>query len=95
MQHAGTRVRIPSREDVRGHYLVREALEVAAARLFADTASAEERAGLIDLAAHVDALSAAPDSCSRTLMPGTTGGPLPIRAQPARSTVAENAADAS
>src|ERR1019366_7091819 len=31
---AGTRVRIPSREDVRGHYLVREALEVQAAKLF-------------------------------------------------------------
>ena len=32
---AGTRVRIPSREDVRGHYIVREALEVQAAMLFA------------------------------------------------------------
>src|SRR5919206_447142 len=32
---AGTRVRIPSREDVRGHYVVREALEVQAAMLFA------------------------------------------------------------
>src|SRR6476660_6145268 len=31
---AGTRVRIPSREDVRGHYIVREALEMQAARLF-------------------------------------------------------------
>ena len=31
---AGTRVRIPSREDVRGHYIVREALEVQAAMLF-------------------------------------------------------------
>ena len=30
---AGTRVRIPSREDVRGHYIVREALEAQAARL--------------------------------------------------------------
>src|SRR5216683_4813765 len=37
---AGTRVRIPSREDVRGHYLVREALEVEAARLFASVATA-------------------------------------------------------
>src|ERR1700733_7777252 len=40
---AGTRVRIPSREDVRGHYLVREALEVEAARLFTEMATAEER----------------------------------------------------
>ena len=36
---AGTRVRIPSREDVRGHYLVREALEVEAARLFSEMAT--------------------------------------------------------
>src|SRR5262249_62269850 len=35
---AGTRVRIPSREDVRGHYVVREALEVQAAMLFATVA---------------------------------------------------------
>src|ERR1044071_8741673 len=33
---AGTRVRIPSAEDVRGHYVVREALETQAARLFAE-----------------------------------------------------------
>ena len=32
---AGTRVRIPSPEDVRGHYVVREALEVQAAKLTA------------------------------------------------------------
>src|SRR6202049_5205071 len=35
---AGTRVRIPSHEDVRGHYLVREALKVEAARLFTEMA---------------------------------------------------------
>src|SRR5713101_6543585 len=29
---AGTRVRIPTEQDVRGHYIVREALEVQAAR---------------------------------------------------------------
>src|SRR5688572_32303168 len=51
---AGTRVRIPSREDVRGHYILREALEVQAARLFAAVASAEERAELQELAAKVD-----------------------------------------
>ena len=54
---AGTRVRIPSREDVRGHYLVREALEVEAARLFADIATPEERAELLKLAVRVDAMS--------------------------------------
>src|SRR5438552_8799878 len=31
---AGTRVRIPSREDVVGHFTVREAIEVQAAMLF-------------------------------------------------------------
>src|SRR5216117_2792857 len=40
---AGTRVRIPSREDVRGHYVVREALEVQAATLFAVVATPEDR----------------------------------------------------
>src|SRR5947207_7110407 len=30
---AGTRVRIPSPEDVRGHYIVREALEVQASKI--------------------------------------------------------------
>ena len=54
---AGTRVRIPSREDVRGHYMVREALEAEAARLFTDTATAEERSELLKLAVRVDAMS--------------------------------------
>src|SRR6267378_4048551 len=54
---AGTRVRIPSREDVRGHYIVREALEAQAAMLFATVASAEDRAELQKLAARVDAMS--------------------------------------
>src|ERR1041384_4840342 len=39
---AGTRVRIPSRQDVRGHFLVREALEVQAARLFAAVATPDD-----------------------------------------------------
>src|SRR4029077_18849558 len=59
---AGTRVRIPSREDVRGHYLVREALEVEAARLFCEIATAEERAELLKLAVRVDAMSAQPET---------------------------------
>jgi DNA-binding GntR family transcriptional regulator len=54
---AGTRVRIPSREDVRGHYVVREALEVQAAKLFARVATARERGELKKLAAHVDELA--------------------------------------
>jgi len=54
---AGTRVRIPSPEDVRGHYLVREILEAEAARLFAQVATRRERAQLVKMAARVDELS--------------------------------------
>ncbi len=54
---AGTRVRVPTREDVRGNYLVREALETQAARLFAESATTDERGELMKLAARVDALS--------------------------------------
>jgi DNA-binding GntR family transcriptional regulator len=53
---AGTRVRIPSREDVRGHYIVREALEVQAAMLFAEVATAEDRTELQKIASRVDAM---------------------------------------
>src|SRR4051794_37463499 len=56
---AGTRVRIPSREDVEGHYIVREALEVQAARLYAKFSTAEERGAMLRLATRLDAMSAA------------------------------------
>jgi DNA-binding GntR family transcriptional regulator len=52
---AGTRIRIPSREDVKGHYVVREALETQAAGLFAERATPEERAEILKLAERVDA----------------------------------------
>jgi DNA-binding GntR family transcriptional regulator len=55
---AGTRVRIPTREDVKGQYLVREILESEAARRFAMHATTAERASLMKMAAKVDALSA-------------------------------------
>jgi GntR family transcriptional regulator, rspAB operon transcriptional repressor len=58
---AGTRIRVPTPQDVRGHYIVREALEVQAAKLFAEIATQEERAELMKLAARVDALSAQAD----------------------------------
>jgi DNA-binding GntR family transcriptional regulator len=54
---AGTRVRIPSPEDVQGHYVVREALEVQAAMRFARVATPGERAELKKLAVRVDQLS--------------------------------------
>src|ERR1700712_5638539 len=59
---AGTRVRVPTRPDVQGHYVVREALEVQAAMLFAIHASRDERSELIKLAIRVDALSMQTDA---------------------------------
>jgi len=58
---AGTRVRIPSPDDVKGLYVVREALEVQAAMLFAGAATTGERAELRRLAARVDGLSMQPE----------------------------------
>jgi DNA-binding GntR family transcriptional regulator len=58
---AGTRVRIPSAEDVQGHYVVREALEVQAAMRFAQFATPGERTELKKLAQRVDQLSTQPD----------------------------------
>lgn len=58
---AGTRIRVPTPQDVRGHYIVREALEVQAAKLFAEISTSEERAELMKLATRVDALSAQAD----------------------------------
>lgn len=54
---AGTRVRIPSPDDVKGHYVLREALEVVAATRFTSLASPAERTELQALAARVDGLS--------------------------------------
>jgi DNA-binding GntR family transcriptional regulator len=58
---AGTRVRIPSPDDVRGHYVVRESLETQAARLFSEKASRAERVSLQRLGARVDEMSQDPD----------------------------------
>jgi DNA-binding GntR family transcriptional regulator len=55
-------VKIPTRQDLRGHYVVREALEVQAAMLFAESATPEERTELLRLAARVDAMSIEPES---------------------------------
>ena len=53
----GTRVRVPTRPDVQGHYVIREALESQAAMLFAAEATPEERCELMELAERVDELS--------------------------------------
>ena len=65
---AGTRVRIPTREDVRGHFIVREALEVQAAKLFTRFATASERKELRKLAARVDGLAVKPDRTLYTVL---------------------------
>lgn len=59
---AGTRVRVPTRSDVEGHYVVREALESQAAMLFAAHATREERTEVLKLAARVDALALQPEA---------------------------------
>ena len=58
---AGTRVRIPSPDDIKGHYVVREALEVQAAVRVSQMATPAERAELMRLAVRVDALHMQPD----------------------------------
>ncbi|MFN7929484.1 MAG: GntR family transcriptional regulator [Blastocatellia bacterium] len=55
---AGTRVKVPTEASVRGHYIVREALEVQAARIFAIAATVQERSELQRLAVRVDTLAA-------------------------------------
>lgn len=57
---SGTRVRVPSPKEVRGHYIVREALESQAARLFSEKATTRERQALLKLARQLDAFYAAP-----------------------------------
>lgn len=52
---AGTRLRIPSRQDVEDHFVISEALEAQAAMLFVERSTAEERSQLLKLAARVEA----------------------------------------
>jgi len=55
---AGTRIRIPNRLDVEGHFVVREALEVQAAMIFSQLAAADEREQLLRVARRLDASAA-------------------------------------
>ncbi|HWB98575.1 MAG TPA: GntR family transcriptional regulator [Bryobacteraceae bacterium] len=52
----GTRVRIPTARAIRGHYILREALESQAARIFSEKASPEEREEIRRLANQLDGL---------------------------------------
>jgi GntR family transcriptional regulator, rspAB operon transcriptional repressor len=69
---SGTMVRMPTSRDIRGHYVVHEALETQAARLFAEKATAAERGEIRAMAAVLDALYAKPrrglQTASRTHM---------------------------
>lgn len=51
---AGTRVRVPTVEEIRGNYVLREALETHSARLFAEVAPPPRRSRLVDLAGKLD-----------------------------------------
>lgn len=52
----GTRVCLPTPQDIRERYEVREALETQAARLYAEKASSRDRAEMQKMAEHMDAL---------------------------------------
>jgi GntR family transcriptional regulator, rspAB operon transcriptional repressor len=54
----GTRVRIPTANSIRGHYILREALESQAARIFAEKASGSERDEVRRMATQLDAFYA-------------------------------------
>lgn len=54
LPRVGTRVKVPTPQDIREHYLLREALECQAARLFAEKASSRERLRLQGTARRVD-----------------------------------------
>lgn len=56
LPRVGTRVRLPSEQDIRGHYIVREALESQSARLFAEKSSNREREELAAMARQLDAM---------------------------------------
>jgi len=52
----GTRVRVPTLQDIREHHVVREGLESQSARLFVENASHQERQELLRMAEHMDIL---------------------------------------
>lgn len=57
LPRVGTRVRVPSANDVRDRYIVREALEVQCARLFCERATAAERDELTLMARRLDEMA--------------------------------------
>jgi DNA-binding GntR family transcriptional regulator len=67
----GTRVRIPTANSIRGHFVLREALESQSARIFAEKASGAERDEIRRMASQLDgmyALSSGEAGLSRELL---------------------------
>ena len=67
----GTRVRIPTAKSIRGHFVLREALESQSARIFAEMASTEQRDEIRRMASQLDgmfALSSGEEGLSRELL---------------------------
>jgi GntR family transcriptional regulator, rspAB operon transcriptional repressor len=60
----GTRVRVPTRQDIEDRSFLREALETQAARLFAERATAEEKEEICRMGRRVDQLYAASEEGS-------------------------------
>ncbi|MEJ7605479.1 MAG: GntR family transcriptional regulator [Bryobacteraceae bacterium] len=54
----GTRVRVPTKQDIRERYMLREALETQAAREFVEHASEQIRLELLNMGRHLDQLYA-------------------------------------
>ena len=64
----GTRVRIPTAKSIRGHFVLREALESQAARIFAEKATPADREEIMQMASQLDgmfALTSGQDERSR------------------------------
>lgn len=57
LPRVGTRVRVPSANDVRDRYIIREALEVQSARLFCERATLVERQELSSMALRLDKMA--------------------------------------
>ncbi len=63
----GTRVRTPTPDEVRGRYVVREALEAQSARLCCERATFQERIELRRMAEHLDSLYARSAAAERDM----------------------------
>jgi DNA-binding GntR family transcriptional regulator len=61
----GTRVRVPTMQDVRDSYIIREALEAQSARMFCERASVSERKELLATAARLEEMIESSDRRSR------------------------------